>query len=43
MPSDTLSHQLAFLREIDLLKGVIRQSPWLDRSGREMVPSIPGI
>ncbi len=31
MPSDTLSHQLAFLREIDQVKGAIRTSPLLDR------------
>lgn len=30
-----LSHQLAFLREIDQLKTVLRQSPILDRSRRE--------
>lgn len=35
MSSSALPHQLAFLREIDQLKGVIRQSPLLDRSRRE--------
>jgi putative hydrolase of HD superfamily len=30
-----LSQQLLFLREIDRLKGVVRQSPLLDRSRRE--------
>ncbi|MDM0028778.1 HD domain-containing protein [Variovorax saccharolyticus] len=35
MPSDTLVQQLAFLREIDRLKSVIRQSPLLDGSRKE--------
>lgn len=33
--SDTLIHQLEFLREIDRLKGIVRQSPLLDRSRKE--------
>ncbi|WP_213957992.1 MULTISPECIES: HD family hydrolase [unclassified Variovorax] len=35
MPCSTLNQQLAFLREIDRLKSVIRQSPLLDRSRKE--------
>lgn len=35
MPTTPLDQQLAFLREIDRLKGVIRQSPLLDRSRKE--------
>ncbi|WP_428306349.1 HD domain-containing protein [Lacipirellula sp.] len=35
MSSDDLDRQLSFLREIDQLKGVFRQSPLLDRSRRE--------
>lgn len=35
MPHDALTSQLAFLREIDRLKSVVRQSPLLDRSRRE--------
>lgn len=35
MSSDDLHRQLSFLREIDQLKGVIRQSPLLDRSRKE--------
>lgn len=35
MPLEALERQLNFLREIDQLKGVIRQSPLLDRSRRE--------
>lgn len=35
MHHDTLFHQLAFLREIDRLKSVVRQSPLLDRSRKE--------
>lgn len=35
MPSDTLAQQLTFLREIDRLKSVMRQSPLLDRSRKE--------
>jgi putative hydrolase of HD superfamily len=35
MPSSTLNEQLAFLREIDRLKSVVRQSPLLDRSRKE--------
>ena len=35
MPSDDLDRQLSFLREIDQLKSVIRQSPLLDRSRKE--------
>ena len=35
MQVDALTQQLAFLREIDKLKTVIRQSPLLDRSRKE--------
>ncbi len=35
MPPDTLTQQLAFLREIDALKSVVRQSPLLNRSRKE--------
>ncbi|MBM7059794.1 HD domain-containing protein [Pseudomonas sp. UL073] len=35
MERDDLSQQLLFLREIDRLKGVVRQSPLLDRSRKE--------
>ena len=35
MPAADLDRQLSFLREIDQLKGVVRQSPLLDRSRRE--------
>lgn len=35
MPIDPLARRLAFLREIDGLKSVLRQSPLLDRSRRE--------
>lgn len=35
MSSSALQQQFAFLREIDQLKSVIRQSPLLDRSRRE--------
>ncbi|MCB5187197.1 HD domain-containing protein [Methylobacillus caricis] len=35
MSLNTLNQQFAFLREIDRLKNVIRQSPLLDRSRRE--------
>lgn len=35
MQPDPLTQQLAFLREIDKLKTVIRQSPLLDRSRKE--------
>jgi putative hydrolase of HD superfamily len=35
MPSSVLTEQLAFLREIDQLKRVVRQSPLLDRSRKE--------
>lgn len=35
MPHDDLTQQLAFLREIDGLKSVVRQSPLLDRSRKE--------
>jgi len=35
MSTDTLAPRLAFLREIDGLKTVVRQSPLLDRSRRE--------
>lgn len=35
MRTDPLSQQLAFLREIDRLKSVIRQSPLLDKSRKE--------
>jgi putative hydrolases of HD superfamily len=35
MSSDDLDRQLDFLREIDQLKNVVRQSPLLDRSRRE--------
>ncbi len=35
MQFDALTQQLAFLREIDKLKTVIRQSPLLDRSRKE--------
>ena len=35
MPANDLDRQLSFLREIDQLKGVVRQSPLLDRSRRE--------
>lgn len=35
MQTNTLEKQLAFLREIDQLKSVIRQSPLLDRSRKE--------
>ncbi len=35
MPSEDLDRQLNFLREIDQLKSVIRQSPLLDRSRQE--------
>ena len=35
MPFDALAQQLAFLREIDKLKTVVRQSPLLDRSRKE--------
>lgn len=35
MPLEVLERQLNFLREIDQLKGVVRQSPLLDRSRRE--------
>jgi len=35
MPHDVLNQQLAFLREIDRLKSVVRQSPLLDRSRKE--------
>ncbi|BBO35367.1 HD domain-containing protein [Lacipirellula parvula] len=35
MSSDDLDRQLSFLREVDQLKGVIRQSPLLDRSRKE--------
>lgn len=35
VPSATLTRQLAFLKEIDRLKGVTRRSPLLDRSRRE--------
>jgi putative hydrolases of HD superfamily len=35
MPIDPLDQRLAFLREIDGLKSVLRQSPLLDRSRKE--------
>lgn len=35
MESNKLSQQLSFLREIDRLKSVLRQSPLLDRSRKE--------
>ena len=35
MPNNALNQQLAFLREIDRLKSVLRQSPLLDRSRKE--------
>lgn len=35
MPFEALERQLNFLREIDQLKGVVRQSPLLDGSRRE--------
>lgn len=35
MPSKSLEQQLVFLREIDRLKTVIRQSPLLDKSRKE--------
>lgn len=35
MSTDSLASRLAFLREIDGLKSVVRQSPLLDRSRRE--------
>lgn len=35
MPTDPLGQRLAFLREVDRLKSVLRQSPLLDRSRRE--------
>ena len=35
MPPNPLESQLAFLREIDRLKTVVRQSPLLDRSRKE--------
>ncbi len=35
MKSESLAQQLAFLREIDQLKSIIRQSPLLDRSRKE--------
>lgn len=35
MPPSSLNQQFAFLREIDRLKNVIRQSPLLDRSRKE--------
>jgi putative hydrolase of HD superfamily len=35
MTDEALTRQLAFLREIDQLKNVLRQSPLLDRSRRE--------
>ncbi|WP_430812879.1 HD domain-containing protein, partial [Campylobacter jejuni] len=35
MAATALEQQLAFLREIDRLKTVIRQSPLLDRSRKE--------
>lgn len=35
MSSDDLDRQLSFLREIDQLKNVVRQSPLLDRSRKE--------
>ena len=35
MPPSVLNQQLAFLREIDRLKNVVRQSPLLDRSRNE--------
>lgn len=35
MSADLLGQQLAFLREIDRLKSVVRQSPLLDRSRKE--------
>ncbi|AUA55558.1 hypothetical protein CVS48_05645 [Achromobacter spanius] len=35
MPPSPLESQLAFLREIDRLKTVVRQSPLLDRSRKE--------
>ena len=35
MSADSLASRLAFLREIDGLKSVVRQSPLLDRSRRE--------
>lgn len=35
MPSTALERQLVFLREIDRLKSVVRQSPLLDKSRKE--------
>lgn len=35
MPANDLDRQLSFLREIDQLKGVVRQSPLLDGSRKE--------
>ncbi len=35
MSSEALTQQLKFLKEIDRLKGVLRQSPLLDRSRKE--------
>ncbi|MDQ2186500.1 HD domain-containing protein [Alcaligenaceae bacterium A4P071] len=35
MPLTPLLHQLSFLREIDRLKNVVRQSPLLDKSRKE--------
>jgi putative hydrolase of HD superfamily len=35
MSSEVLTRQLKFLKEIDRLKGVLRQSPLLDRSRKE--------
>lgn len=35
MPSTTLENQLTFLKEIDRLKSVVRQSPLLDKSRKE--------
>lgn len=42
MPTTALEKQLAFLREIDQLKSVIRQSPLLDKAGKKTPPSTPG-
>jgi putative hydrolase of HD superfamily len=35
MDGESLARQLRFLREIDRLKGIVRQSPLLDRSRKE--------